>query len=235
LSQPAQRGEVTLVVDSERGTGQESLVALLGGRRGALDATVPGIAFVFGWLCTTRLGGDDVAPSTAVAAGCAAAVAAGLVISIMRVRRKAPPRAVLLGLLGVCVAAVVALRTGRAEDFFLLQLVSNAASALAWALSVLVRWPLLGVVVGAALGQRARWRRDPDLLRAYGRASWVWVGQYLIRLAVYAPLWAAGEVVGLGVARVALSWPLVAACLAVSWWVLRRTLPPDHPGLRHPR
>jgi hypothetical protein len=33
---------------------------------------------------------------------------------------------------------------------------------------------------------------------------------------------------------VVLTWPLVAACLAVSWWVLRRTLPPGHPGLRHP-
>jgi hypothetical protein len=35
-------------------------------------------------------------------------------------------------------------------------------------------------------------------------------------------------------ARVLLSWPLVAVCLAASWWVLRRSLPPDHPGLRHP-
>jgi hypothetical protein len=35
-------------------------------------------------------------------------------------------------------------------------------------------------------------------------------------------------------ARAALTWPLVAACVAVSWWVIRRTLPPGHPGLRHP-
>jgi hypothetical protein len=43
-----------------------------------------------------------------------------------------------------------------------------------------VRWPLLGLVVAFVLGQRARWRRDPALLRAYMRASWVWVGQYLV-------------------------------------------------------
>jgi hypothetical protein len=236
---------------SRAGTGPESLATLLGGRRGAIDATLPGVAFAAGWLVTDRF-----APSgPAVAVGCVAALAVGLIVAIVRVhrppagraergprsivpieqaRRKVAPRAVLLGLLGVCVAAFVALWTGRAADFFLVQLLSNAASALVWVLSILVRWPLLGVVVGAALGQRTRWRRDPALLRAYSRASWVWVGQYLLRLAMFTPLWLAGSVVALGLARVALSWPLIAACLAVSWWVLRRSLPPDHPGLRHP-
>jgi Protein of unknown function (DUF3159) len=129
---------------------------------------------------------------------------------------------------------LIALRTGRAEDFFLLQLLSNAASALAWAVSIVVRWPLLGVVVGGVLGQRARWRRDPVLVRAYARGSGIWVAQYLLRVAVFLPLYAAGQIVALGVARIVLTWPLVAACLAVSWWVIRRALPPDHPGLRHP-
>jgi hypothetical protein len=142
---------------------------------------------------------------------------------------------VLIGLAGVAVAAVVALHTGRAVDFFLVQVLSNAASALAWASSIVVRWPLVGLVVGAVLGQRTRWGRDPALLRAYLRASWVWVGQYLVRLVVYIPLYLANQVVALAAARVALSWPLITACLATSWWVLRRTLPSDHPGLRHPR
>jgi xanthosine utilization system XapX-like protein len=222
-----------VLVEPERraGAGHETLATLLGGRRGAIDATLPGVAFAVGWLITDRF-----APfRPAVAVGCATALAVGLIVAIVRVRRKAPPRAVLLGLLGVCVAAFVALWTGRAADFFLVQLLSNAASALVWVLSILVRWPLLGVVVGAALGQRTRWRRDPALLRAYSWASWVWVGQYLLRLAVFTPLWLAGNVVALGLARVVLSWPLIAACLAVSWWVLRRSLPPDHSGLRHPR
>lgn len=202
----------------------QSLTELLGGRRAALDATVPPAVFVLGWLAADRI---------AVAAS--AAVAAAITVAGWRLYRGHRPRAVLVGLLGVCVAAVVALRTGRAEDFFLLQLLSNAASALAWALSIVVRWPLLGVVVGATLGQRARWRRDSALLSAYGRASWVWVAQYVLRLAVLLPLYAAGQVVALGAARVLLTWPLVAACLAVSWWVIRRSLPADHPGLRHPQ
>ncbi len=203
----------------------ESLADLLGGRRAALDATVPAVAFVAGWLVAGR----------SIGVGAAVAVLGAVVVSLWRLRRGDRPRAVLIGLLGVCVAALIALRTGRAEDFFLLQLLSNAASALAWAVSIVVRWPLLGVVVGAVLGQRTGWRRDPALLRAYARGSWVWVCQYVVRVAVFLPLYAAGQTVALGVARVALTWPLVAACLAVSWWVIRRTLPPEHPGLRHPQ
>ena len=49
------------------------------------------------------------------------------------------------------------------------------------------------------------------------------------------PLALIDAVVALGVAQVVLTWPLVAVCVLTSWWVLRRTLPADHPGLRHPR
>ena len=203
----------------------ESLADLLGGRRAALDATVPAVGFVAGLL----------AADGSIAVGAGVAVAAALAVSLWRLRRGDRPRAVLIGLLGVCVAALIALRTGRPEDYFLPQLLSNAASALAWAVSIVVRWPLLGVVVGAVLRQGGRWRRDPALLRAYARGSWVWVLQYVVRVAVFLPLYAAGQMVALGVARVALTWPLVAACLTVSWWVIRRSLPPEHPGLRHPR
>jgi len=206
-------------------TEPESLADLLGGRRAAMDATVPPLAFVVGWLAGGR----------SIGWGALAAVVAALAVSAWRLRRGDKPRAVLIGLLGVTVAALIALRTGKAEDFFLLQIVSNAASALAWAVSIVVRWPLLGLVVGAVLGQKTRWRRDPALLRAYARGSWIWVLQYVVRLVVFVPLYLAGQVVALGVARVVLTWPLVAACLAVSWWVIRRSLPAGHPGLRHPR
>lgn len=202
----------------------ESLAELLNGRRAAVDATLPALGFVAGWLVAGR----------SIWAGAGVAVACAIAVSVWRLRAGEKPRAVLIGLLGVCVAALIALHTGRAEDFFLLQLLSNAASALVWAVSIVIRWPLLGLVVGAVLGQRTRWRRDPALLRAYCRAGWIWVLQYVIRVAVFLPLYAGGQVMGLAVARALLSWPLVAACLAVSWWVIRRSLPADHPGLRHP-
>jgi hypothetical protein len=204
---------------------EETLAELLGGRRGAADATAPPVAFAVAWL---------LADGSVGAAALAAVAVAGCVAG-WRLYRGQRPAAALVGMLAVALAALIALRTGRAADFFLVQAAGNVTSALAWAVSIVLRWPLLGVIVGTVLGQRTRWRRDPDLLRAYGRASWVWTGQYLIRVAVFVPLWLADQVVALAAARVALSWPLVVVCLAVSWRVLRRAVPADHPGLRHPR
>ncbi|MGH3519175.1 MAG: DUF3159 domain-containing protein [Haloechinothrix sp.] len=205
---------------------RESLGALLGGRRGALDASMPPVAFVLGWLLAGR----------SIAWGAAAAIAVGSLIGVIRLSRGERARAVLLSLTAVVLAAVVALYTGRAQDFFLIQLLANLASALVWAASIVIRWPLLGVVLGGVLGQKTRWRRDPALLRAYSLASWVWVfGQYTVRVVVFGALWWAGQVVWLGVARTVLTWPLVALTIAVSGWVLHRSLPADHPGIRHPR
>ena len=203
----------------------ESLTKLLGGGRTTLDATAPAVAFVIGWLLSGR----------SLSWGAGAALVAGGGVAVLRWRRGRRPLAALIGLLGVSVAVLIVLYTGRAADFFLAQLLSNIASALVWAVSVLVRWPLLGLIVGGVLGQRTSWRKDPALLRAYCLASWVWVGQYLVRVAVFAPLWAANAVVALGIARVVLSGPLLLACVGVSGLVLVRALPADHPGLRRVR
>lgn len=208
---------------TSQATGErESLASVLGGRKGAVDASLPPLAFVLGWLIA----------GNSIAWGSVAAIATAVVVGVFRLVRGDKARAVVVSLAAVVVAALIALHTGRAQDFFLVQLLSNVASALLWAASVVVRWPLLGVVVGLLLGQKARWRRDPDLLRAYSRASLTWSCQYLLRVAVYLPLWWTGQLVALGVARTVLTWPLQALTIAVSGWVLYRTLPGDHPGLR---
>lgn len=209
---------------------EPSLREILGGRGGALDASVPVIVFVLGWSIAKTAGAAQ-----AVAWGAGSAVLSAAAVGAFRLVTGRRPRAVLLGLLGVAVAAAVALYTGRAVDFFLVQMVGNAASALAWMASIVIRWPLLGLVVGTALGQRTRWHRDPDLLRGYQRASWVWVMQYVLRLAVFIPLYLADAVFALGIARLALTGPLIIACVALSWPVLRSALPPGHGGLRHPQ
>jgi len=75
----------------------------------------------------------------------------------------------------------------------------------------------LGIALLAALNVHALiwWRTRP------GREWLAWL--------------AANAVVALGLARVALSWPLIVLCLVASGWVLRQTLPSDHPGFRRPQ
>lgn len=217
--------------DALQSTSQrESLAALLGGSRAAVEASIPPAAFLVGWVA-----GGASPGSLGLWLGCGAAVLASVAIAVVGVAQGRRPRAVVIGLLAVVVAALIAASTGEARDFFLVRLLSNAASALAWAGSIVVRWPLLGLIVGAAVGTRTRWRRDPVLLRAYQRASWIWVLQYVVRLAVFVPLWLLDQPGALALFQAVLTYPLVAACLVVSGVVLFRSIPHDHPGIRHPR
>ncbi|GAB3404673.1 DUF3159 domain-containing protein [Flindersiella endophytica] len=202
----------------------ESLAKLLGGWRASADATLPPVAFVVGWL----LAGHSVGW------GAVASIVVGLAFAAYRMVRGEKPRAVLIGLLGVAVAAAVALYTGRAADFFLARIAVNAASALAWAVSIVVRRPLLGVVIGTVLRQGRQWRRDPALVRAYSYASWIWVLMYALRVVVLGLLYLADAVVGLGAVQILLGWPVLMICLVISGWVLYRVLPKGHPGFRHP-
>ncbi|GAA2170478.1 DUF3159 domain-containing protein [Agrococcus versicolor] len=208
---------------------RESLADLLGGGRAAIEASIPPAAFLAGWLAGAALPG-----SLALWLGCGAAIVASVAIAIVGVAQGRRPRAVVIGLLAVVVAALVAAYTGQARDFFLIRLLTNGASALAWAASIVVRWPLLGLIVGAVVGTRARWRRDPVLLRAYQRASWIWVLQYVVRLAVFVPLFVLDLPGALALFQAVLTYPLVAACLVVSGIVLFRSIPAGHPGIRHP-
>ncbi|MFN8129819.1 MAG: DUF3159 domain-containing protein [Candidatus Nanopelagicales bacterium] len=197
---------------------------LMGGRRGALESALPSVVFVIVYLVTSSLGW-----------ALAAALGVAAVLAALRLARREKPVRVLGGLAAVGIAAVVAARTGNAADYFLPSLLANVASALIWAVSILARCPLLGVIVGFAIGQKTGWRQDADLMRAYSNASWIWAGSFLVRAGVNTPLYLTDNLVGLGISRVLLGWPMVLGVIAASWWAIRRSLPDDHPGIMHPR
>ena len=197
---------------------------LMGGRRGALESALPSVVFVIVYLVTSSLGW-----------ALAAALGVAAVLAALRLARREKPVRVLGGLAAVGIAAVVAARTGNAADYFLPSLLANVASALIWAVSILARCPLLGVIVGFAIGQKTGWRQDADLMRAYSNASWIWAGSFLVRAGVNTPLYLTDNLVGLGISRVLLGWPMVLGVIAASWWAIRRSLPEDHPGIMHPR
>lgn len=207
-----------------------TLLDVLGGRRSTIDATVPTAFFVAGLILATRW-----APQDRVGIALALGVGSALLVAAWRAIRGHKPRAAILGLIPVIGGAIIAARTGRAEDFFLLRILANAASALAWTAGNWIGRPLLGVVVGNILRQRGAWRRDPDLYRAYARASWWWAASFYLRTAVFLGLWMLSAPVALGITQLLLSWPLISVVLLVSWQTIRRSLPADHPGILHPR
>lgn len=190
---------------------REHFLHALGGRHGILDSSLPGLAFVVAYTAS----GQDLN------AAIWTAVAVGAVLFLIRVVRRETLQFALAGFVGVAIAAFIAKQTGRAEDFFLPGLLLNVAYGSAWLISIAVRWPLMGVIVGPLTGEDMSWRRDPEKVRVYSRASWIWVGLFAVRLAVQLPLYFADELVALGVAKTAMGFPVFALAAWLSYLVLR--------------
>jgi hypothetical protein len=187
------------------------LAVAVGGPMGMAETVLPAVAFVVAYVVS----GSDTNTSATVAVGLA------LLLATARILRRESPRHALSGLVGVVVAAFIATRTGRAEDFFLPGLLANAVYATAFLASIAIRRPLVGVVASRLSGEGGHWREDPLRLRTYTRASWLWVGLFSARLAVQLPLYLAGAVVALGIARTAMGLPLFALGLWLTWRLVR--------------
>lgn len=181
------------------------------------ENVAPALAFVVAYT----LSGSDTNISAGVAVGLA------LVLAVARLARRQSPRHAIAGLVGVAVAGFVATRSGRAEDFFLPGLIANAGYGSAFVVSILVRRPLVGYIVTQLDGSQAtRWREDPLRMRAFNRATALWAGLFATRLLVQLPLYLAGAVVALGIARTAMGLPVFALGLWLSYLLVRRTPAP---------
>jgi Protein of unknown function (DUF3159) len=188
-----------------------SLSDAVGGPLGVCESALPAAAYVV----TYTANGNETTSALVVA------VVLGTIFAVARIARGQTVRYALSGLGGLALSAYVVSKTGRAEDFFLPGLLANAGYALAYAISIVVRWPLLGVIVASLRGMGMGWRDDPAEVRSYSRASWVWVGLFSLRLAVQLPLYLAGALAALGVARISMGIPLFAVGIWLSWLILR--------------
>lgn len=187
------------------------LSVALGGRRGMVEGAVPTLGFT-----VTYLIGHDLRLGLAVGIGLAVALLA------VRLVQRQSVQFVVNSLVGIAIAAVFASRTGKAEDVFLPGIVYNAVYAGAMVLSVVVRWPLVGLMIASVTGDLTAWRRDPAIVRLCTRLTLILALPCLLRVAVQYPLWVAGQVGWLGVTKIALGWPLQVAALAAMAWLLAR-------------
>jgi hypothetical protein len=187
-----------------------TLLEQMGGVQGVVASTIPVAVFVV------------VNVLFALQPALIAALAAGVLLAVWRIVRRQPLQPAVSGLFAVGFAAFVAYRTGEARGFYLPGLLFSAALGLAFLVSVLVRWPLAGVVWHSINGDGQSWRQDSRLLRAYTFASLLWVVVFGARVVVQGLLYSAGEETWLGVARLAMGYPLVGVALLGTIWAVRR-------------
>ncbi len=189
-----------------------NLIDEMGGPQGIADSSLPGLLFV----AVYSVSGQDLQLSAI------AAVALGAAIALVRLVRGESLRFAAAGFVGVAIAGFIATRTGRAEDFFLPGLLFNAGYAVAYAVSIAVGWPLMGVLIGPIIGDGMKWRQDPSRVRLFNRMSWIWVALFTTRLAVQLPFYLTGSLVALGIARTAMGLPLFALGIWLCYLLLRR-------------
>lgn len=194
-------------------TGRD-LLGALGGVRGLAEAILPGLVFLVVYTFTREL-----VPSLAASLGLAVA------FTIVRLARRSSPTQAIAGLIGVAASAALALWTGRAEDNYVLGFYTNAAYGLALLISLLVGWPLLGLIVGFLMGDGIAWRSDRRKLRAMQLLTLIWLGLFVARLVVQVPFYFAGNVEALGAMRLLMGVPLYALVLVFSWLVVRVVYP----------
>jgi FtsH-binding integral membrane protein len=187
-----------------------TLLEQMGGVQGVVASTIPVAVFVVANVLF------------ALQPALIAALAAGVLIAVWRIVRKQPLQPAVSGLLGVGFAAFVAYRTGEARGFYLPGLIVSAAFGVAFLVSVLVRWPLAGVIWHGINGDGQSWRQDRRMLRAYTYASLLWTAVFAARVVVQGWLYNADEETWLGVARLAMGYPLVGVALLGTVWAVRR-------------
>ena len=190
--------------------GRLDLLGSVGGIRGIAEATVPALIFLVSFIITT-----DVVISAVLAVGLAA------VASVLRLLQKQPLTQALAGVFGVAVSAAVALMQDDARGYYVIGFYISAAYGAAFAVSMAVKWPIMGLVYGWIRGEGVGWQKDLIRRRKYQIATFLMVLVFAARLVVQLPMYWADDVVALGTARLVMGVPLYALVLWFGWLVSR--------------
>jgi uncharacterized protein DUF3159 len=183
----------------------------LGGARGMIESALPFIAFTIAWVAARQL-----YPAIA------AAVITAALLAIIRLVQRQSIKYVVQAVIPTAIAVLIATRTGRAQDIFLPGILYNGALAVISLLTVAIRKPLVGFIIGAAVGDPTGWTRDRGLVRMTSKLTLVLAVPYITRFVIQLPLYLAGQVVLLGIAKVVLGWPMLIAALTVIGFMLSK-------------
>ncbi|MFT4122289.1 MAG: DUF3159 domain-containing protein [Microbacteriaceae bacterium] len=211
----AMRGSAFAHLEPGRLPSGRELLRAVGGLRGVVESVLPGLAFLLAFAVTSIV--LVVPQRTVLLWSVGAPVALCALFLVVRLLARRPLRPAITGVLVAAVTAVLALLTGRAQDSFVPGIVINAVSLAVLLLSIAVRWPFIGVLVGALAGDVSGWRADAARRRVLTIGTWFWVGLFALRLAAELPLFLAGQTAWLAAVKLVLGVPFYALVLWLTW------------------
>lgn len=215
---------------------RRQLAQAMGGRRGMVEAAVPTILFTLTWLIGRNL---QLALTLSITAA--------VLMLVVRVVQRSTPQFCINALFGIGIGWFFINRSaaagGSVEDqalaYFLPGILYNSVYAVVLSITCLIRWPLIGFMVGSVTGELTAWREDPQVLRLCTLLTWVLAAPCALRVLLQAPLWLAGKsetvdpdtvVAVLGALKIAMGWPLQLVTLAFMVWLLARNHTPVEPA-----
>jgi hypothetical protein len=184
-------------------------MAQLGGVSGMIYSSLPVLVFVG----TSRWLG--------LSAAVGAALGIAVLILLWRLIRRESTQPAVSGLIGVAVCALIAYMLGESKGYFLLGIWTSLFWAAVFAVSILVRRPVVGYIWSWLHGHDRAWRDVRRAVAAFDVATLTWVVVFGARFVVQHLLYQSDRTGWLVVARISMGWPLTAASALVTYLAIR--------------
>lgn len=195
-----------------------SLLTSLGGWWGIVESIAPTLLYISIFTITSNV------LYAAIPAG-----AASLGFLIRQFVVKKSLGSAIAGAISVVIAIALPLREGgHASDYFTVGLLTNAAYLVAISISIVVRFPVVGLLVSGIMSSGLGWRKDKSQLRRFDAATLLWVFLFGFRLVVEAPLYFASQLQMLGVVKLILGVPFYAIVVWLTWLIVRPLIRARH-------
>jgi hypothetical protein len=214
VSRATDAGDTADIVDGEAAvdadrTPADRMMEQLGGIAGLIYSSVPVLVFVG----TERLLG--------LAAAAGAALGSAVLILLWRIVRRESLQPAVSGLIGVAVCVLIAYLLGESKGYFLLGIWTSLMWAAVFAVSIVIRRPVVGYIWSWLHGHDRAWRTVRRAVYAFDIATLTWVVVFAARFVVQRVLYDTNHEGWLVVARIAMGWPLAAVAALVTFLAIK--------------
>lgn len=215
---------------------RQQMSKALGGKRGMLEAAIPGLLFTAIWLPT-----KDLRLALVVS------LASAVVALVVRLVQKSTLQYVLNAVFSIGIGYLfvrIAQSGGGSEDdqalaFFLPGILYSLGYTILLFGSVAARWPVVGFMLGSVTGDPTAWHDDKQVVKLCGRLTLLLGAPGAVGVLLQGPVWVLGwqDAIGTGTAvaiiaglRYGLGWPLRIASWSAMVWLLARNATPIEPA-----
>ena len=194
---------------SDKQSGAQAILEQMGGISGLIYSSLPVLVFV------------PVSSFFGLMPAIITALVVAALILVWRLVRKESVQPAISGFVGVGICALIAYIMGESKGYFLYGIWMSLFWAVVFLVSVLIRRPAVGYIWSWVNGHDRGWRRVRRAVLVFDAATITWVLVFASRFVVQRHLYDANETGWLGVARIAMGWPLTALAALVTYLAIR--------------